>query len=308
LIAALASLQNQPVALLILLPFWGHWKHHQKIRPQLLIVTGLAFLITLIPSLFYYFQYGSTNLIVTIGSASLHNINSTRIWDFFFDLNQGIIAGYPTIVAIFILLLVRLAWRKQLILMFLYLVILIGIAASAAMTINWNMGQAGISRYAVWAGMILLVSVWSEKIKNLPVYLTLFGITVIIQTFILNSFGMLNVNDGSCISHNAAARWILGSNPSLYNPEMETFQERSLGREGVLKEDVINGPLFYFRSDGKATKAIVAHNRLDTCDFFATRNAILQEKFKTLKFNQQGFAYIDLIEVDCYPQGHKDGF
>ncbi len=306
-IAAIASLQNQPVALLILLPLWGYWKEQQKIRFPIILLTGMSVAIILTPALFYYSHYGTSNLIVAIGSASIHNINFTRIWDFFFDLNQGIIAGYPIIVVLFMILLARIAWIKQFSLLFVYLVVLIGIAASAAMTINWNMGQAGISRYAIWAGMILLVPVFSEKIKNKLVFLTVFGTTLIIQTFILNSFGMLNVNDGSCLAHNATARWVLSTNPSLYNPEMETFQERSLGREGILKEVMINGPLFFYRLDGKATKAIVAYNRLDTCDFFATQNTRIQEKFKNLKFNQQGFAYLDLIEVDCYPQGHKDG-
>jgi hypothetical protein len=303
LIAAFASLQNQPVALLILLPLWGYWNQERKISLPLLSVTGLTTAIVLLPSLFYYLQFGTSNLIVKIGSASFSYINLTRLWDFFFDINQGIVAGYPTIIILFSIYCLIWIVRKQISTVLIYLIILMGIATSASMTINWNMGQAGISRYAVWAGMILLIPVCAEAIKNKIVFYSAMGITLFIQLFILNSFGMLNVDDGSCISHNAAARWVLGTNPSLYNPEMETFQERSLGREGVLKEEILKGPIFFFRSDGKATKAIVAHNRLDTCDFFATKNHLIQEKFKTLEFNPQGFAYIDLIEADCYPKG-----
>lgn len=301
--ASLASLQNQPVALLIALPLFSYWQTNKKISLPLITTLFISLCLVVTPSLYYHYHFGVSNLIVSIGSASINYINSTRIFDFFFDINQGIIAGYPVILLLFIIGGFQWSRKKEFIKLFIFLIVLLGIAASAAMTINWNMGQAGISRYAVWAGIIILIPVLSEINFNKLLYIPIVAFALFCQVFILNSFGMLDVNDGSCISHNAAARWVLGSNPSLYNPEMETFQERSLGREGVLKEDVINGPLFYFRSDGKATKAIVNKNRLDTCDFFATKNALIYEKFKHLKFNSEGFAYIDLIDVDCYPHG-----
>lgn len=304
--AALASLQNQPVALLIALPLFSYWQANKKITLPLLASLSFSGILVLTPSLYYQYHFGISNIIVAIGSASVNYISATRIFDFVFDINQGIIAGYPVILILFIICWIRWCWKKELIKSFIFLIVLLGIAASAAMTINWNMGQAGISRYAVWAGIIILIPVMAEtnfkKLFNIPVMV----FALFCQIFILSSFGMTETNDGSCVSHNAAARWVLGSNPSLYNPEMETFQERSLGREGILKEDVVNGPLFYFRSDKKATKAIVAHNRLDTCDFYATKNARIYEKFKHLKFNSEGFAYIDLIDVDCYPHGREE--
>lgn len=303
LVAAIASLQNQPLLLLMLLPLKDLWLSREYGWMQKISLPLPAVVIGLLPMVFFHHHFGVTNLIVHIGSAGKQFITPTRIFDFFLDLNQGLIAGYPMVVILFPLFLVQQFRQKQYLSAIIISGVLLGIAITASMTINWNMGQAGISRYAVWAGMVVLVPVLALSDFSSWILKGILGVGLFAEIFILSSFGMTDAHDGHCLGHNASARWVLNGNPSLYNPEMETFQERSLGREGVLKEEMLQGPLFYIRGDGKATKAIVAQNRLDTCDFGSEHNARLQERLQGLTFQENGFAYIDLIDLACYPKG-----
>ncbi len=302
ILIALASLQNQPLLLLMLLPMKDMWFSRHYSIWQKALIPSIACIIGFLPLAFFYHHFGVTNLIVHIGSASARFITPTRIFDFFMDLNQGVVAGFPLMMALFPFFIWQQIRKKEILLSALLILVLLGVAATASMTINWNMGQAGISRYAVWAGMILLIPIlalinlsggWTKIFLSSGLFL---------QIFILSSFGMTDAHDGHCLSHNAFAKWVLDGNPSCYNPEMETFQERSLGREGVLKDEMRQGPLFYIRPDGKATKAIVAANRLDTCDFGSTQNRRLLKRLQQLQFQENGFAYIDLIDLHCYPK------
>jgi hypothetical protein len=161
LLLSLAAAQNQP---LILYLAFVHIVHFTKVRFNLsaLLKAGILSIPALLPSLFYYLLFGTTNLIKDAGFLSTKYIHFTRLFGFFFDFNQGMVLSLPFLLIYYVYMLLynyTTLFSKKKIITFDLLIpfVVIAMTTIVATMINWNHGQSVINRYATWMGSIILV-------------------------------------------------------------------------------------------------------------------------------------------------------
>ncbi len=159
---SVAALQNQPIAI-----FVGVLGLITLVRNPFtfknILKLGLSSFLVLIPSLFYFYHYGETNLIKYQGALSFDYVTFTRVFGFFFDLNQGVILALPFILFLYLFLIIRKLvfikaeknkWEL------LIPIALIGAVCIAATIDNWNHGQAVVNRYVTYISAFILVHVF----------------------------------------------------------------------------------------------------------------------------------------------------
>ena len=95
LLMSIAALQNQPLAILVL-TIVLYTIYLNNFSKKSFLLSGLASIIVLWPSLFYYAHYGITDLISHGRCLSITNITPERFIGFFYDLNQGAILAYSS--------------------------------------------------------------------------------------------------------------------------------------------------------------------------------------------------------------------
>jgi len=301
ILIALASVQNPPLIILILLPLHAYLPELKSIRLSRFMIFIPVLLIFISPYLYFYLLFGHPNMIAYLNGAGTEYINAARIFDFFLDVNQGMVVGWLWAMGAFLYVLIFKMSRLKPVHVIIYIIILSGITLMVSMTSNWNMGQAGMSRYSAWAGVILLI----PALIYWPMHTTgkiIACIGLLLHVYILEGLGMSHVESYSYLQHNITARWLLDKNPSLYNPEMEIFAERSLGKELNIQETLSEeGPVFYIRSDGKTTKAIVNKQVAESFEYPCSDSVKLRKRLESLSYNASGFAYVDLIDLQIYP-------
>lgn len=249
--AAVGSMQNPPVAFfalyIILLSLRERNRHTT-------LATVIAATPCAIPPLFYLWHFGCANLIMQKGFSGLRYVSWSRLWSFFFDLNQGMLPYVPVL-----LILAALAWaaairRRQwgvagigplLILMIL----------GAAMTHDWISAMCGISRYAVW---MLPLFAWLV-VEGLPDTRELryaVALAVVLQATVVLKCS--NARDTLTLKWPARVVWNYA--PAYYNPEYMIFMQRVTGGFGAADRVL---PIGYVAPSGSVTKVLADRESLE---------------------------------------------
>ena len=255
---ALASLQNQPLLILLVwLMLSAGYNEKWKIKNCIRIV--FPALLFFLPSIFYFYYFGTTNLIKDAGYLDISNVTYTRFLGFFIDLNQGMILSLNILLFVYMVLIVIRFWKAfthQVKLShedFIPFLILI-LTFIVCMMSNWNHGMAIVNRYAVWIGILIiyhsiqLLSAYGLRLKS-----SLILVVFAMQCLFIKIHQPYNKFDWSNEGHMPFAKWALMNYPSLYNPDPQIFIVRT---SKVFDFSVNNSPVFYLNKENGKTHVL----------------------------------------------------
>jgi hypothetical protein len=224
-LSSLAAIHFQPLFMLSLFYVFLIIKEYRLTLKSLLKI-GIASFWVIVPSFFYYSQYGVPNIIIREGFLSNDRVTLNRFFGFFFDLDQGMVIGLPIVLPFAIFFTIYLLLRKKLsIYMLVWVVIILSSIPGLAM-LNWNHGMANINRYAVWVSMMVLglFVFYTIREKLTTLFLLIVVFTQIITFSIQRGF---NTNDWDVFRFNKLATFCLNHFPHFYNPDPTIFQQKT---------------------------------------------------------------------------------
>lgn len=291
---AIATSQNQP--LMPLLAFFAITAIIKlKISLKTFIKVGAICFIAIIPPIFYYLNFETTNLIKDAGFLDTKYITSNRIFGFYFDFNQGMILTIPLILLCFIVFVIddlkKFLFRKAPFNPILFIpIVLIVINLITSTMGNWNHGMAIINRYATWTSIIvMLCTFYLANRKKLIISTVLFNYFFMTQAITTLYHQQFNEFDWSQAKHRPLAKWVLRNHEHLYNPDPVIFSARSQPFTEFKEE---NSPIIYFH-DILVKKVLVHQNRVDDLENFGISKADIAKIKESTSFNY-GWGYIDM--------------
>ncbi len=146
LCAALAATQNPSLVFLVaFIVFLALDTGHLA----LIASTVAAGLVSVAPMVFTYALYGYLSIFTAFGLVDLSLISPQRTASFLFDLNQGMLPYVPFLLLSLAAVTLMIATRRDFIGLCTLITIVLVILPTEATT-NWNAGQMGMMRYAVW--------------------------------------------------------------------------------------------------------------------------------------------------------------
>lgn len=254
LLAALAAMHNPPLFVLTLF----HLAALLRSRTVSLVTAGLCSVWVVVPPLFYYSNFGVPNLIVQQGYLDRAGNNVVRFAGFFLDLDQGMILSLPLILPLFCVLYCWSVRREPRRYEHLLPPVLAAMTLFLMPMSNWNHGQAGINRYAVWSSMIVLAHTIHLLRDVRPRYGAILGeVLVLSQVAVIQEYGGLEVPRNDYLIHKKPARVAIEHFARWYNPDPHIFATRTLGRDVTPEDHVV----IYRSSDGGALKTAVREGR-----------------------------------------------
>ena len=254
LAAALASLQNPPLVLLVGM-VWAAaalaaWR---KKRLGTALSATLAALPGLLPAAFFQWQFGVFNLSVRPSEAA-ESLSALRALDLAIDPNLGLLPHAPLVLLLAVVAALGALRSRRAMPALLVLVLLPLLAFATTANSNWNNDTAGPSRYVVWMLPILAVVAAGElalgptrplgRAAGWALALAVAGQAAAVGA----RGGPLAVSD--FLEHSRSARLVLDHRPSLYRPAPEVFVERTLHHEGP-----VDGPVVYRDAANRCRKA-----------------------------------------------------
>ncbi|WP_414752407.1 hypothetical protein [Anabaena sp. CCY 9910] len=268
---------------------------------------------SLFPYGFFYYHYQIPNLIAKRGFVNPSLISWERFTSTLFDLNQGLIVGFPGLmIGVLILLVYRVllvvikkkqpAFNQSDVLLVAFFLML---QPTLSQT-NWNHGQEIFSRYAFWAAMALIVWVAAniDDVKGLLKY-SLLPLMLILQLF-PNELFFKRPWDGHYLKMKSQANWVLSNFPNWYNPEPEIFAERVREYERfgeAITPNQIDSPFIYVNKAGDIIKILVYRDFVNqtqerlcgTKGKLISRNPqdSLEKLLANISFNRQGWGYLN---------------
>ncbi|OFY66315.1 MAG: hypothetical protein A3H98_02870 [Bacteroidetes bacterium RIFCSPLOWO2_02_FULL_36_8] len=287
---SLAAVQNQPIVILI--AFIVIAMIYKKGFSLLMIFKLFCnCLPVLFPILFYYFHFGSLNLIKDSGFLSIENISLTRIFGFYFDINQGMILTIPLILFTYLFLLFNSA-RKMITkkenfqIHFLLPVFLIIMTCVVSTMKHWNPGQAIINRYECWFAPVIVIHTFflisDFQIIYKSVLLNYFFLT---QTFTTLFHQQYNIHDWGQHQHTHLAKWFIEQHPELYNPDPEIFRNRTSNATGSVDRKII-----MYLSETRFCKLMVHQSSLDNLKSYGVSEKDIANYKNNLKYiNDWGY-------------------
>jgi hypothetical protein len=294
LFVALATSQNQPLLLLSVamgLLIWREYHFKLEYLWRLLVIG----LVAIVPSIFYYYHYETTNLIKDSGKYLDSNyITLNRVFGFYFDLNQGMLLAIPLVLIIYISLMlhkiVRSIKLKQIDFDLVFPLVMLIITFIIASMMSWNPAQAIVHRYTTWMGAILFIHCFYliANINSKVLILILSFLTVILQTVTCFYFQKINTVDFEQCYHNPIAKLVLKKYPNYYNPDPVIFQIRTAHNYNELPVYV------YFDSDKNIKKVMVKKTSIDSLKAYGMTKKLRK---RLLKYNDQ-YGWIYLKEED----------
>ena len=305
-LAAIASLQNQPIALALPLFYLAHGFQNPDARNYVIrflfpftrwrqwILTILAALIVLLPSFYYLRVYGHPNPIAALGGLSSRWITLSRMFSLWFDINQGIVVGYLGLV-IGVLILLPLAilrikreqsgnlWRAVLL-----IVLSLLISIPCLTQGNWNAGCAGMLRYGFWIGIpllfivVLLLRQVGNRLKKIILMLV-----IVLQCSVPAYCGYPART--FYLRLNPLSKWIISQYPELYNPDPEIFAERVSRKEGVIQQRNV----FVWKTHGRVKKILSRNNPLDPSNFWGEKEFYREVSPSSTAMQRNGWSYLN---------------
>ena len=189
--------------------------------------TVAAGLVSFAPMVFTYAFYGYLSIFTAFGLVDLSLISPPRTASFLFDLNQGMLPYVPFLLLSLAAVTLMIAARRDFIGLCALITIVLVILPTEAQP-NWNGGQMGMARYAVWVVPMCawLVSQHLRSGRNMNrLFAAVFAVEVAVLTY--HSVHM------NYLAQTPLAAYILETAPALYDPEPEIFAERQLGYDGA---------------------------------------------------------------------------
>jgi len=150
LAAALASLQNPPLVLLVAAlaatALWSAWRRRSARAAVLTLVAAVP---AGVPALFFLWQFGVFNLSVRPSEAA-ESLSAARALDLALDPNLGLLPHAPLTLALSLLAAAAALMRKRMAPALLVLALLPLLAYASTANSKWNNDTSGPSRYVVW--------------------------------------------------------------------------------------------------------------------------------------------------------------
>ena len=224
LCAALAATQNQSLVFLVaFIVFLALDTGHLATMAS----TVAAGLVSFAPVVFTYAFYGYASIFTAFGLVDLSLISPQRTASFLFDLNQGMLPFVPFLLLSLAAVTLMIVTRRDFIGLCTLITIVLVILPTEAIT-NWNAGQMGMARYAVW---VVPMCAWlvSQHVRPGRHMNRLFAAVFAVEVAVL-TYQSAHMN---YLAQTPLAAYILETAPALYDPEPEIFAERQLAFDGV---------------------------------------------------------------------------
>jgi len=194
-------------------------------------------------------------------------VRPERLFSYLFDLNQGLVVGFPALLSCVAIVLLRAprqvrgAWLLHLAIA---LLLTLGLALPTLAATNWSSGAVVVARYAYWTSMPLLAVCLAAfaRMDARSRWLAL-GLGLLLQALAAwNAWPSRRAPTG----HARLAAWVLDHAPRAYHPDPEIFLERERKREDWATHDQVvvhhapRGPnkLMRFWSNGEIDGGLCA--------------------------------------------------
>ncbi len=319
--ATLATLQNPSVVFLVasifIFSIFKDFNINTLRQPIMLIKKHIGMAIiasfSLLPYIFYYYHYQKFSLIAYRGFVDPSLISMQRFMSTIFDLNQGLIVGFPGImIGVFLLIVYRLIqaisknkkpYFNQIDILLVAFLLMLQPTLSQT---NWNHGQSIFSRYAFWLGMILIVWVVAnlDKLPRLTKY-SLLTLILGLQ-FLPNELFFRRPRDGHYLKMKPQAAWVISNFPGWYNPDPEIFAERVRESERfgeTIAPNIIDSPFIHLDKLGNIRKILIhqdlaAQTQARICGndgkiVNLDSEIPLETLLQNVNFNRQGWGYMN---------------
>jgi hypothetical protein len=262
--AAIASVQNPPLALLVLF---------EAARPALagipvrrspadrLALAG-AGLAVLASPLFFLAQFRTPNL-AAYETAEAHAVGLGKAVGLMLDPEIGLVRYAPLTVALLLGVMLLGARGPSRRVEGALVVVLAVLMLTSSATGNWNHGTSGPSRYVVWlfpmVAYLLGLGATATRLLDGPrrPYAAVLMAAVAAQVAVAAARGGVR-SPLDYLDHSTLARAVLDRWPAAYEPVEEVFRERTAHTEADL-----DGPFIHER-DGRCRKALARWKHADT--------------------------------------------
>ena len=295
---AIAGMQNQPLAILaiymsLVVLF------EQGIKIKTLVRLFFANLLFIVPAIFYYYHFGTSNLIKDTGILDWGVVTPNRMLGFFTDLNQGMILVIPLLLLLYPVLWLReligaiktRSIRHHLLIPF----FLIGMISIFCTMINWNHGMAVINRYATWSSAVLMMhAFYMMKGFSFVRQTIILSLSFIIQlASVLFNNKYYNHLDWDQNLNKPWAIWVYENIPWIYNPDPNIFFVRTSKNYNFKPEE---SPVVYLDKHGVLCKILVHKDYMNKL----TQWGIPADKLDSLSSTRHytnGWAYFNKGEI-----------
>lgn len=261
LAAALASLQNPPLLLLVaalaLRALHAAWRERGARAAALALVAAAP---AGVPAVFFQWQFGVFNLSVRPAEAAA-SLSLGRALDLALDPNLGLLPHAPLTLALGATAALCALVRRRLEPALVGLGLLPLVAYACTANSNWNNDSAGPSRYVAWLfPLVAFLAVGGATGGGTRgdagasralgrAWASALVVALAVQAAALAArAGPLARSD--YLEHAWAARLVLERWPRWYRPAPEVFVERTLG-----SEEPFDGPVVYRDAGGRCRKA-----------------------------------------------------
>jgi hypothetical protein len=296
LLTAIAATQNQPLAMLtVTLSVIVLFEKGFNIKN--LVKLFFSSVLILMPPVFYYYHFGTMNLIGYQGALKTDYITWTRVFGFFFDINQGMILALPLILLIYLFLyfrkLIKIKNAKSRWDLWLFPCVIL-VICSASTIDNWNHGQAVVNRYVTYVSAIVLLHFFYmlTELENKNWKRFILFVSILTQTGTVFYHQALNQYDWSSFTPKPISKWVLSNFPALYNPDPVIFNSR-YGHNGI--SEPAGSPTYFMKENGEITKFLLHRNYLKNLQNFGYSSQQIDSLIPLLKFDHD-WAYVTVTK------------
>jgi len=264
LCAAIASMQNPPLALLAVF---------EALRPELagapvpwsrarVWLTLVAGLLVLASPLFFLAEFSTPNL-AAYETAGAHAMGIGKAASLMLDPELGLVRYAPLTVGLLAALVVMTARRPSRRVEGALVIVLGLMMLLCSATGNWNHGTTGPSRYVVWMfpviAYLLTLGPTATDLLAGPrrTWAAALTVAVLAQVAVASARGGVQ-SPLDYLQHSTMARAILDRWPAVYLSDFEVFRERTAHTEADL-----DGPFIHER-DGQCRKALARWKHADS--------------------------------------------
>jgi hypothetical protein len=256
LCAAIASIQNPPLALLAVFEALRPGLAGAPVpwsRARVWLSLG-AVLLVLASPLFFLAQFSTPNL-AAYETAGAHAMGIGKAASLMLDPELGLVRYAPLTVGLLVALVVMAARRPSRKVEGALVIVLALMMLLCSATGNWNHGTTGPSRYVVWMfpviAYLLTLGPTARDLLAAPrrTWAALLAVAVLAQVAVAAArSGVQSPLD--YLQHSTMARAILDRWPAAYRSDFEVFRERTAHTEADL-----DGP-FVYRTEERCRKAL----------------------------------------------------
>ena len=198
-----------------------------------ILASFLQAFLALVPVLFSMAVFGVPSPIAAMATDPAL-ITPGRLLSFYFDLNQGLILGFPVVLALVAVQLAAKSHRRWLPHTLAAVMFSVALAVPSLATTNWNSAAEGMMRYAFWGGMPLLYLALTclHRVPRWP-------IALLAAMFLVQAGAMKHARSYHYVQFSPVARFMLDTFPKAYAPEPEIFLERTVQVDGAGQPDSV---------------------------------------------------------------------